>query len=607
VNRGGNIGGGRLSRGENSGDRRNFSSAKPKKKYILIRLWGYLYKYKFLLLVSLVLVVASNLLALIGPSLSGKAINAMGIGKGQADFNKVYYYVTLMLIFYILSSVLVYMLSLIVIMLSKKVVYRMRRDVFEKLMSLPVSFFDTYQAGDIISIISYDIDTVNLTLSDDILQVMRSVIIVSGSLAAMLSIVPLLVLVFAFTIPLSIVFTRIITKKVRPLYKTRSLNLGVLNSFVEEMTAGQKTTKAYNREKQIIEKFDEKNTDAVNSYTKAEYYGTIVGPGVGFINNLSLALVSVFGAVMYLRGFIDLGGISAFVQYSRKFSGPINETANIIGNFQSALAAAERVFRLIDAKPEKDDIPGAKSLSVEGGEVEFRGVRFGYVKDKEIIHNLNLKAKKGSLVAIVGPTGAGKTTLVNLLMRFYDSDGGDITIDGSSIYSVTRSSLRNAFTMVLQDTWLFYGTVFENLAYGRENVTRDDVAAACKAARIHSFIERLPNGYDTVISDEGAISKGQKQLLTIARAMLQDSKILILDEATSNVDTQTEKRIQQAMRSLMRDKTSFVIAHRLSTIQNADLIIVVDAGNIVEQGSHEELMARGGFYSELYYSQFETY
>jgi ATP-binding cassette subfamily B multidrug efflux pump len=602
------MGGGRLTRGETSGDRRNLANAKPQKKYVLVRLWKYLYNYKFLLLLALVLVVASNLLALRGPEFSGKAISAMGIGKGDADFEKVFYYVILMLIYYVLSAVMAYILSALMIILSKRVVYKMRKDVFEKLVTLPVGYFDRHQAGDIISVISYDIDTVNQSLSSDLLQVCKSVITVVGALLYMLAIAPSLVLVFAFTIPLSIIFTRYITKKVRPLFRERSAKLGALNGFVEEMTAGQKTTKAYNREEQIIGEFDIKNEEAIKAYTKAEYYGTVIGPGVNFVNNLSLAMVSVFGVIAYLNGRIDIGGISAFVQYSRKFSGPINETANIIGDFQSAFAAAERVFRLIDEAPEKEDAPGATELVTASGDVELKNVNFGYIADRQIIYNLNLHAKSGGLVAIVGPTGAGKTTIVNLLMRFYDVNSGDITIDGKSIYDVTRSSLRSAYTMVLQDTWLFHGTVFENVAYGKENVTMDEVVEACKAARIHSFITRLPKGYDTIITDNGInISKGQKQLLTIARAMLLDSKMLILDEATSNVDTRTEQRIQEAMRSLMKDKTCFVIAHRLSTIQNADLIIVVKDGNIVEQGNHKELMAKGGFYSQLYYSQFETY
>ena len=394
----------------------------------------------------------------------------------------------------------------------------------------------------------------------------------------------------------------------RPLFRARSKKLGELNGFVEEMIGGQKTTKAYNREEEVVKRFDVKNREAVDAYSKAEYYGTLTGPSVNFINNLSMVLVSIFGALMYLNGGINLGDISSFVQYSRKFSGPINEIANIIGELQSAFAAAERVFRLIDELPEKEDAPNARVLDNVRGEVDVDRISFGYLPGKTIIHSFSMNVKKGSMIAIVGPTGAGKTTLINLLMRFYDVDSGAIYVDGNNIYDVTRKSLRGAYSMVLQDTWLFYGTIFENIAYGKENATLDDVIHAAKTAKIHDYIESLPNGYDTLLSDNGInISKGQKQLLTIARAMLLDAKMLILDEATSNVDTRTEQQIQAAMRELMRDKTCFIIAHRLSTIRNADNILVLRDGDIAEQGTHEELMAKKGFYSKLYYSQFETY
>ena len=532
----------------------------------------------------------------------------MGIGAGDVDFPKVFYYVGLMLIFYIVSGVLSYILSLLMIRLSRHVIYEMRKDVFNKLSILPVGFFDRYQTGDIISVISYDIDTVNQSFSNDLLQVLQSIVIVVFSLVMMLSIAPVLVLVFAVTIPLSIVFTKFITTRVRPLFRNRSKKLGELNGFVEEMIGGQKTTKAYGQEQQVIDRFDRKNKEAVSAYNKAEYYGTLTGPSVNFINNLSLVFVSVFGALMYLNGSIGLGNISSFVQYSRKFSGPINEIANIIGELQSAFAAAERVFRLMDEMPETPDAEGAAVLSDVYGEVTAEHVSFGYVPQKTIIHDFSMRAKKGSLVAIVGPTGAGKTTIINLLMRFYDVDSGAIYVDDHNIQEITRSSLRGAYSMVLQDTWLFYGTIFENIAYGKENATMEEVIEAAKAAKIHDYIESLPQGYQTVRSDNGInISKGQKQLLTIARAMLLDCNMLILDEATSNVDTRTEQQIKAAMRELMRNKTCFVIAHRLSTIKNADNILVIRDGDIEEQGTHEELMAKNGFYAKLYYAQFETY
>ncbi len=582
--------------------------SRKKKKYLIGRLWRYLGRHRLLIAAALFCMLASNLLALLGPKLSGNAIDAMGIGPGAVDFPKVFFYVGLMAVFYVISGALSYVLSLLMIRLSRHVICRMRKDVFDKLSILPVGFFDQFQTGDIISVISYDIDTVNQSFSNDFLQVIQSAVIVLFSLGMMLSIAPKLVLVFAVTIPLSVVFTKFLTARVRPLFRNRSKKLGELNGFVEEMIGGQKTTKAYNQETAVVARFDRKNREAVEAYNKAEYYGTITGPSVNFINNISLALVSVFGALLYLEGGIGLGNISSFVQYSRKFSGPINEIANIIGELQSAFAAAERVFRLIDEMPEKPDGAGAKVLSDVYGQVLARDVSFGYVPGKTILHNFSMQAAPGSLVAIVGPTGAGKTTIINLLMRFYDPDQGAIFVDGDNIYDVTRKSLRGAYSMVLQDTWLFYGTIFENIAYGKENATMEEVIQAAKAARIHDYIVSLPDGYQTVLSDNGInISKGQKQLLTIARAMLLDCKMLILDEATSNVDTRTEQQIQAAMRALMRDKTCFVIAHRLSTIQNADNILVVRDGDIVEQGTHQALMEKNGFYAKLYYAQFETY
>ncbi len=582
--------------------------SKKRKKYLLFRLWQYLSRHKFLIILALLCMFSGNLFSLFGPKLSGDAIDAMGMGSGQTDFDKVIYYVILMAVLYILSGILSYILSLLMIRLSRHVIRDMRKDVFDKLSILPAGFFDKYQTGDIISVISYDIDTVNQSFSNDLLQIIQSVVIVLFSLIMMLSIAPGLVLVFAVTIPLSIISTKYITTRVRPLFRARSKKLGELNGYVEEMIGGQKTTKAYNREEDVISGFDIKNDEAVSAYSKAEYYGTITGPSVNFINNFSLAMVSIFGALMYLNGGIGLGNISSFVQYSRKFSGPINEIANIIGELQSAFAAAERVFSLIDEMPEKPDIEGAKVLDDVYGEVLVKNISFGYTPEKTIIHNFSMTAPKGSLIAIVGPTGAGKTTIINLLMRFYDIDSGAIYVDQNDIRTVTRSSLRRSYSMVLQDTWLFYGTIYENIAYGKEDATLEDVQNAAKAAKIHNYIQSLPDGYNTILSDNGInISKGQKQLLTIARAMLLDSKMLILDEATSNVDTRTEQQIQAAMRELMRDKTCFVIAHRLSTIRNADNILVLNNGDVVEQGTHDELMAKKGFYSKLYFSQFETY
>jgi len=603
----GMIGGGRMTRGEMNGDRRQFERKKVPAGKLLKRLWKYIGKYRLLVIFAVILSVSSSALSLYGPKLSGTAINAIDLGKGNVDFQTVFRCATLMVVVYAVSSVFSYLLHVVMLKLSRSVSKQMRHDVFEKLTAMPVGFFDRYQTGDIISTITYDIDTVNQSLSNDLLQILQSTVTVVVALVMMLTIAPQLVLVFAFTIPVTFLFTSLIAKWVRPLFRKRSAKLGQLNGFVEEMLSGQKTVRAYGREKAVQERFDEKNKEAVDAYSNAEANGTITGPSVMFINNISLALVSTFGAVLFLGGQVRLGDLSSFVQYSRRFSGPINEVANIISELQSAFAAAERVFRLIDGEPEPADAPEAEVLTQVQGDVRLENVDFSYVKGTPIIEDLDLHAKPGSLTAIVGPTGAGKTTIINLLMRFYDVDAGEICVDGRPIRSVTRASLRKAYSMVLQDTWLFHGTIFENIAYGKPDATLEEVVSAAKAARIHSYISRLPQGYDTVLSDNGtSISKGQKQLLTIARAMLLDAHMLILDEATSNVDTRTEQQIQAAMRTLMKGKTCFVIAHRLSTIQAADNILVLDAGKVVEQGTHESLMAKKGFYYRLYQAQFDA-
>lgn len=578
---------------------------KKNRRQVILRLLGYMMRHRWMALGAIALTVTGNLLALLGPMLSGYAIDAIGTGPGEADFQRIFSYCALMLLFYLISSVMAYLLSVLMVKLSQRVAYQLRADLFNKLVDLPVRFFDGHQTGDIISRVSYDIDTVTSSLSNDFLQIAASSIMVLGSLGMMLTISPPLIVVFVVTVPISVLFIRYRTRTIRPLFSRRSAKLGELNGLVEEIISGQKTTKAYHQEETMIGRFDAKNEEAVQAYYKADYYGSTVGPSVNAINNLSLALISVFGALLFLRGSISLGNLSSFVLYSRKFSGPINEMANIISELQSACSAAERVFRLIDEEPEPADAPQALELTDVNGDVQMEHIRFGYDPDKTIIHDLSLHAKPGSLVAIVGPTGAGKTTIINLLMRFYDPQSGSIRMDGHDSRDITRKSLRAAYTMVLQDTWLFYGTIYENIAFSRPGATREEVIEAAKAAKIHSYIMLLPDGYDTVITEDGMnISQGQKQMLTIARAMLSDAKMLILDEATSNVDTRTEQQIQSAMRELMQDRTCFVIAHRLSTVQNADTILVVQHGDIVEQGSHEQLMQQGGVYAGMYHSQF---
>jgi ATP-binding cassette subfamily B protein len=593
----------------NLSDKRSFARKKVDTKFVISRLFKYLQPYLPLFILVFVTNLFAVVLALFGPKISGLAIDAIK-PNGQTDMNQVGYYCALLAGVYLLSGITAYLSTVGMAYVARSMVKKMRCDTFDKLLSLPVSYFDTRQAGDIISVLSYDIDTVGESLANDIILVLKSAVLIVGSLVMMLTIAPLLVLVFVVTIPLSVIFTRFMAKKVQPLFRKRSAKLGQLNGFVEEMIAGQKTTKAYNCEGKIIDEFETKNIDSVEAYAQAEYLATISGPSVNFINNLSLTLISVFGAVMYMYAFngITVGQISSFVLYSRKFSGPINEIANVVGDFQSALAAAERVFRVLEEAPEKPDDEDAEELKDVQGNVQISHLNFGYVADKPILKDFSLSAQKGQIIAIVGHTGAGKTTLINLLMRFYDPDSGSIQVDGKDILKVTRSSLRSAFTMVLQDTWLFAGSVYENIAYGAPSATREEVERVCKAAKIHSFITKLPQGYDTILADNAVnISKGQRQLLTIARAMLLDSPMLILDEATSNVDTRTELIIQQAMEKLMEGRTCFVIAHRLSTVKNADKILVMDNGKLVEQGDHKSLINKGGVYSKLYRSQFETY
>ena len=584
-------------------------------KSIFLRLCGYILRYWYLFIPAVILTLFSNQLSLLGPKYSGEAIDALALAGG-VDFDAVWYNVIRMLICYLFSAIMSYALATLMIHISQKIVYTMRKQLFEKLTSLPVGYFDTHPTGDIISRISYDIDTINSTLSHDVVQIMTSLYTVIGSLIFMWNISKPLILVFAITIPVAIIFTRYRSKRVRPLFSKRSKKLGELNGYAEEMLSGCRTIQAYAREDEIGSRFNSRNKDSMDAYYNADYYGAAMGPTVNFINNLSISLIMILGGVLYMLSqngiakegtlfFITLGGVAQFVQYSRKFAGPINEFANILSELQSAFSAAERVFRIIDEEPESADAKDAKILDEVDGKVEFKDVVFGYAPEKTVLKDISFVAQPGKTIAIVGPTGAGKTTIINLLMRFYDVTDGRTTVDGTDARDITRRSLRKAYTMVLQDTWLFCGTIFDNIAYGREGATLEEVKAAAKAARIDTYIESLPDGYDTVLTDDGVnISKGQRQLITIARAMISDSHMLILDEATSNVDSRTEIKIQEAMTELMKDRTCFIIAHRLSTIQNADQILVIQDGRISEQGTHEELLEQGGFYSVLYNSQF---
>ena len=582
------------------------ATARPKAKptQVLRRLWQYLRHERWIIITASVLSVLGNLLGLLSPKLSGAAIDA--IIPGAVDFPIVLRYVIAMVVVALCSSLLSWVLSAMMIRMSRNVVKRMRGDLFNHLTSLPISFFDTHQTGDVISVLSYDVDTVGASLSTDLTQILASLITVVGSFAMMCTISPALLIIFAFTIPMSILFTRYRSKVVRPLFRERSRQLGQLNGFAEEAVSGMKTIAAYHQEEEFNRRFGQRNESATHANWHADHTACITGPTVNLINNLSMAAVSVMGALVYMAGGISLGGVSSFVLYSRKFSGPINEFANIISELQSSLAAAERVLGLLDLDPEPADATDALTLTDCAGHVAFRDVSFGYTPDTTVLHHIDFEARPGEVIAIVGETGCGKTTLINLLMRFYDVSSGAILIDGHDVRGLTRASLRSQFTMVLQDTWLFDGTVYDNIAYARPEATREEVIAAAKAAHIHHMIESLPNGYDTIVTDSGnSISKGQKQLMTIARAMLMDSSMLILDEATSNVDTQTEHLIQDAMLALMKGRTCFVIAHRLSTIAGADRIMVMDKGRLVESGTHQELLEKQGAYYELYQAQFD--
>lgn len=584
-------------------------------KGIMIRLGKYVFAQWHLFIPAVIFTLFSNQLSLLGPRYSGAAIDAIESATG-VNYSVVAENVIKMIICYAASAVLSYILAVVMIHLSQKITYKMRKELFEKLNTLPVNYFDTHSTGDIISHLSYDIDTINSTLSHDLVQVMTSVYTVIGSLIFMWQISKVMILIFAFTVPVSILFTRYRSKKVRPLFSARAKKYGELNGYAEEMLSGARTIEAYGRQDIISERFNNRNEDAMNAYYNAEYNAALLFPTINFINNISIALVAIFGGILYMYSqsgavaagtafFITLGGVAQFVQYSRKFAGPINEFSNILHEFQSAFSAAERVFRILDEDPEPLDLPDAIDMKNVEGYAELDDITFGYTPDKTILKNVSVTAEKGQTVAIVGPTGAGKTTIINLLMRFYDAQSGEIRIDSIPSLKIKRSDLRLAFTMVLQDTWLFHGTIYDNIVYGKENATMEQVRDAAKAARIDSYIESLPDGYNTVLSDDGVnISKGQRQLITIARAFLSDTPMLILDEATSNVDSRTEIQIQSAMNDLMKGRTCFVIAHRLSTIQNADTILVVRDGKITEQGTHDELIKLGGFYSTLYNSQF---
>ena len=574
-------------------------------KGTLIKLYKTLLPFKVLIIFVVALSIFSCVLSLLGPYFCGEAINEVEKGPGMIDFSIVWKWAVMMLVSYLFSEVVYLTINLIMVSVSKKTGYILRKECFEKLHRLPVSVFDDNSAGDILSRISYDVDVVATSIQTDISQIITTIITVLGSFFMMLKISLPLSCITMVTLPVTIIYTIHIKGITRPLYSKRSEKYGEMNGFVEEMFSGEKTIQAYSYEENVSKEYAEINKEASDAYFNADVRGVTIGPTMGMMNNLSLALNGMIGSILYMFSFATLGQLSSFILYSRKFAGPINELSNIMNEIFSALSAAERIYSFLGMKEDPEDASDAIELTSGEGRVELRDVSFSYSPEKEILHSVSFSTEKGKTLAIVGETGAGKTTIINLLMRFYRPQGGKILIDGIDSAKLTDRSLRSQFAMVLQDTWLFRGTVLENIAYGREDATREEVVEAAKKAGIHHFITTLEKGYDTVISENGGnISKGQKQLLTIARAFLSKAPVLILDEATSNVDTSTEKKVQEAMTALMKGRTAIVIAHRLSTIENADEIIVMSHGSVVEKGTHSSLLEKKGAYYNLYRSQF---
>ena len=521
------------------------------------------------------------------------------------DFSYIWNIVVILIGLYVLSAAFSYLQQFIMAGVSQKVVYDLRRDIDEKLARLPLKFFDSHTHGELLSRFTNDVDNISATLQQSITQVITSVTTVVGVLIMMLTISPLLTLISIIVIPLSGILMMMVVKRSQKYFIGQQKKLGELNGHIEEMYTGHNVVKAFGHEKKAINEFDEVNEGLYDVGWRAQFLSGLVMPIINFIGNLGYVLVAVVGGVLVTKGRITVGDIQAFIQYNRQFTQPIAQVAQISNIIQSTVASAERVFELLDEEEVIPEPINPVKAKADCGAVEFEHVKFGYREDRILINDMNIKAKPGQMVAIVGPTGAGKTTLVNLLLRFYELNGGRILVDDVDITEMNRADLRKKFGMVLQDTWLFNGTIRDNIAYGKKNATEEEIIAAAKAAHADHFIRVLPEGYDTILNEEVSnISQGQKQLLTIARALLADPEIMILDEATSSVDTRTELQIQNAMKTLMKGRTSFVIAHRLSTIREADVILVMKDGDVIETGNHETLMAQNGFYADLYNSQF---
>ena len=582
-------------------------------KATMVKLGSYLSAYKVRIIIVVIFAVASTIFSIVGPKVLGNATTKLfeGVmaeiaGTGTIDFDYIGRILLIMLILYIASALFAYVMGWMMAGVSTDIAYRFRKEIAAKMNRLPLSYFDKTTQGEVLSRITNDVDTVNQTLSQSLTQIITSLITVIGVLAMMFSISWLMTLVSLIVIPLSLGVVAFIVNRSQVYFKQQQDYLGHVNGHVEEMFGGHRVMKAFNGEERSIEQFEEYNTTLYSVAWKSQFLSGLMMPIMNFIGNLGYVAVVVVGGYLTVRNAITVGDIQAFIQYVRSFNQPLMQLANISNVLQQTAAAAERVFEFLEEPEEVKETENPIQLESWQGHVEFRNVSFGYEADKPVIHNLSGEAKPGQKVAIVGPTGAGKTTIVKLLMRFYDVNDGAILVDGRDIREFKRQDLRRRFGMVLQDTWLYNDTIMENIRYGRPDATDEEVVAAAQAAHVDHFVHTLPEGYKMVINEETTnISQGQMQLLTIARAVLADPKILILDEATSSVDTRTEVLIQKAMDRLMVGRTSFIIAHRLSTIRNADLILVMRDGDIVEQGNHKELLARGDFYAELYNSQFE--
>ena len=584
-------------------------------KGTLVRLSKYLKPYRVGLVVVAIAAITSVIFSIISPKIMAKITDELirpilelvggNPTPSPIDFSYIWNIVVILIALYVLSAAFSYLQQFIMAGVSQKVVYDLRRDIDEKLARLPLKFFDSHTHGELLSRFTNDVDNISATLQQSITQVITSVTTVVGVLIMMLTISPILTLISIIVIPLSGILMMMVVKRSQKYFIGQQKKLGELNGHIEEMYTGHNVVKAFGHEKKAIDEFDEVNEGLYDVGWRAQFLSGLVMPIINFIGNLGYVLVAVVGGVLVTKGRITVGDIQAFIQYNRQFTQPIAQVAQISNIIQSTVASAERVFELLDEEEVIPEPVNPVKAKADCGAVEFEHVKFGYREDRILINDMNIKAEPGQMVAIVGPTGAGKTTLVNLLLRFYELNGGRILVDDVDITEMNRADLRKKFGMVLQDTWLFNGTIRDNIAYGKKNATEEEIIAAAKAAHADHFIRVLPEGYDTILNEEVSnISQGQKQLLTIARALLADPEIMILDEATSSVDTRTELQIQNAMKTLMKGRTSFVIAHRLSTIREADVILVMKDGDVIETGNHETLMAQNGFYADLYNSQF---